>query len=92
VCRKTWFEAMPETDEQRRATAHLVRYVQRQALTRTFVSVAAETGLDEKSVRNWFHDSIAELEHAISRPTPQVMGLDKIYLLGQPRAVFTDLQ
>jgi len=92
VCRKTWFEALPETDEQRRATARLVRYVQKQSLTRTFVSVAAETGLDEKSVRDWFADSVAELERLTPRPTPQIMGLDEIYLLGQPRAVFTDLE
>lgn len=92
ACRKTWFEALPETDEQRRATARLVRYIQKQSLTRTFVAVAAETGLDEKSVRNWFHDSIAELERTTPRPTPQVMGLDEIYLLGQPRAVFSDLE
>ena len=92
ACRKTWFEALPEVDERCFATARLVRYVQRQALTRPFVSVAAETGIDEKTVRIWFHDSIADLERAMPRSTPQVMGLDEIYLLGQPRAVFTDLK
>ncbi len=92
VCRKTWFEILPEVDEQRRATARLVRYVQKQSLTRTFVSVAAETGLDERSVRNWFADAVAELERITHRPTPQIMGLDEIYLLGQPRAVFTNLE
>jgi len=91
-CRKTWVEELPQTDEQRRATTRLVRYVQRQALTRTFVAVAAETGLDEKTARNWFADSIAELQHATPLPTPRIMGLDEIYLLGQPRAVFTDLE
>jgi transposase len=92
ACHKTWFEALPEIDEQRRATARLVRYVQKQSLTRIFVSVAAETGLDERSVRNWFQDSVAELERTTPRPTPHVMGVDEIYLLGQPRAVFTDLE
>ena len=43
-------------------------------------------------MRLWFHDSIADLEQVMSRPTPQVMGLDEIYLLSQPRAVFTDLK
>jgi len=92
ACRKTWFEALPEVDERYFATARLVRYVQRQALTRPFVAVAAETGIDEKTARLWFHDSIAELEQALPRSMPQVMGLDEIYLLGQPRAVFTDLK
>lgn len=54
--------------------------------------MAAETGLDERSVRNWFADAIAELERITPRPTPHVMGLDEIYLLGQPRAMFTDLE
>jgi transposase len=92
ACRKTWFEALPEVDERYFATARLVRYVQRQALTRPFVAVAAETGIDEKTARLWFHDSIADLEQATPRSTPQVLGLDEIYLLGQPRAVFTDLK
>ncbi len=91
-CRKTWFEALPEVDERYFATARLVRYVQRQALTRPFVAVAAETGIDEKTARIWFHDSIANLEQAMPRSTPQVLGLDEIYLLGQPRAVFSDLK
>ena len=92
ACHKTWFEVLPETDEQRRATVRLVHYVQKQSLTRTFVSVAAEIGLDERSVRNWFADSVASLERITPRPTPQIMGLDEIYLLGRPRAVFTDIE
>jgi transposase len=67
----TWFEALPEADERCRVTVRLVRSVQRQALTRTFVSLAAETGLDEKSVRNWFHHSITELERITPGLTPQ---------------------
>ena len=92
VCKKTWFAPLANVDERRFATSRLVRYVQRQALTRTFVAVAAEIGLDEKTVRLWFADSIATLSRVKQEPTPRIMGLDEIYLLGQPRAVFTNLE
>jgi transposase len=73
-------------------SVHIFKDWAEMPLVASDVSVAAETGLDERSVRNWFTASVAELERMTPRPTPQIMGLDEIYLLGQPRAVFTDLE
>ena len=92
ICRKTWFVPLSEVDEHRFATSRLVRYVQRQSLTRTFVALAIETGLDEKSIRNIFHDYVAELERTVPCVTPTIMGMDELHLLGQARGMITDLQ
>ncbi len=39
-------------------TIRLIDSIQRQSLRRTFVSIAAEVGLDEKTIRNVFHDGL----------------------------------
>jgi transposase len=92
VCRKTWFEVLPEVDEHRSATSRLVRYVQYQSLFRSFVSLAAECGLDEKSVRTIFHEYVLELEQVMQQSTPRVLGLDELHLMGKPRAMITDVE
>lgn len=92
TCRKTWFEDLPEIDEHRSATLRLIRYLQQQSLARPFVQLAAECGLDEKSVRTIFHDHVGELERTVHVPTPVIMGMDELYLLGQPRGMITDVK
>jgi transposase len=91
-CQKTWFEPLPEVDERRQATSRLVRYIQRQALRRTFVALALEVGVDEKTIRNIFHDHITELEQARRIEAPFALGIDELHLLGQPRGMLTDLE
>ena len=91
ACRKTWFEVFPHIDEHRSATTRLIEYVQMHSLTRTFVAIAAECGLDEKTVRNIFQEYIQELERTTHLVTPVVMGIDEVHLLGQPRGIITDV-
>lgn len=91
-CRKTWFEPLSGVDERRFATLRLVRYIQQQSLCRTYVSLATECGLDEKSIRNLFHDAVQELEQTVQIATPTIMGMDELYLLGKARGMITDLE
>ncbi|WP_236064978.1 hypothetical protein [Reticulibacter mediterranei] len=65
-------------DEHRSATCRLIRYVQQQSLFRPFVALAAEVGLDEKSVRTIFHNYVEELEQVMQQSTPRVLGLDEL--------------
>ncbi len=92
ICKKTWFEPLSGVDERRFATLRLVRYIQQQSLTRTFAAIALECGLDEKSIRNLFHDYVEELERSVQIATPVIMGMDELHLLGQMRGVITDVQ
>ena len=51
ACGRTFLEPLPDMDEGHAATKRPVVYVQREALRRTFVSVAEDVGLAESTVR-----------------------------------------
>jgi transposase len=51
-CGKIFLEALPDIDTHHRATQRLIEYIRQQALRRTFVSIAAEVGFSEGSIRN----------------------------------------
>ncbi len=55
-CRKTFMEVFPEMDEVRSMTRRLRVYIEQQALRRSFISVADEVGVHEKTVRTIFRE------------------------------------
>lgn len=91
-CRSTFYEALFCVDERRAITERLSEWVAQQSLKRTFVDIAGEVGLDEKTVRNILHDWIAVWEKRYHRQTPRYMGIDEIHLIGKPRAVITNVE
>src|SRR5260370_31254981 len=44
TCDRTFFEAVPEMDEHHFLTKRLTAYIEREALRRTFTSIASEVG------------------------------------------------
>lgn len=91
TCSKTFYESLPDMDERRPMTSRLVKWVGKQAIKRTFASIAEEVGIDEKSVRSIFRDYINDLEKTVRFETPQWMGIDEIHLI-KPRGVITNIQ
>jgi transposase len=75
-----------------RRTKRLVAYVQREALRRTFVSVADEVGLAESTVRRIFAEHTQALDAARPLITPDWLGGDEIQLGGRRRCVLTNVQ
>ena len=67
ACGKTCMEVIPAADEKRDMTQRLVKWVGSQSMMRTFASVAEETGLDEKTIRNIFRNHINVLEAQLNR-------------------------
>jgi transposase-like protein len=55
-CGKTFMEALPEIDEARSITRRLRSYVEQESLKRSFVSIADEVGIHEKTVRRIFRE------------------------------------
>jgi transposase len=51
-CGKTFLELLPDMDGHHRATKRLVAYIRREVHSRSFVSIAAEVGMSEGSIRN----------------------------------------
>ena len=91
-CGKTFMEVLPAVNAKREMTDRLVRWIGQQSLKRTFASLADETGLDEKTIRNIFRDYINELEQQFRFETPKWMGIDEIHIINKPRCVVSNIQ
>lgn len=91
-CGKTFFEPLPEIDAKRQVTTRLEQYINKRCFKYSFLSIAQEIGLDEKTVRNIFHDHIIKIESDIKFEAPVFMGIDEIKVVGKPRAVITNVQ
>jgi len=70
-CGKTFMEALPAVNARREMTEQLCRWTGQQSLKRTFASIAEETDLDEKTIRNIFRDYVNELEALFRFETPK---------------------
>lgn len=91
-CQQTFLERLDHTiDEKRNATKRLVKYIEKQSLKRTFVSIAEDVGLNEKTVRNIFRDYVNQLEREIQFETPKWLGIDEIHII-KPRCVITNVE
>jgi transposase len=90
-CTKTFYEALPDVDEKRLMTNRLVDWIGKQAIKRTFTSIADEVGIVEGTVRSIFRDYINKLERAVRFETPKWMGIDEIHLI-KPRGVISNIE
>ena len=91
-CRKTMFEPLAAMDGKRLATRRLIDYLHQHVFRETFAALARRVALDEKTVRNVFEDHVAELETTIRFHTPRVMGIDELKIVGDYRAVLTNIE
>src|SRR5258707_10110749 len=55
-CGKTFVETLPEIDPVRLMTQRLRAYVEQESLKRSFLSIADDVGIHEKTVRRIFRD------------------------------------
>lgn len=92
ACGKTLLEPMPHMDGRRLATERLVRYVEERCLQETFAALARDVGLDDKTIRHIFDDYVARLQQTIKFQTPEVLGIDELKIIGQTRAMITDIR
>jgi len=90
-CSKTFYETLPDVDGKRLMTTRLTLWMGKQAVKRTFASIAEEVGCTEFTVRAVFNDYINELEKTVRFETPKWMGIDEIHLI-KPRGVITNIQ
>jgi transposase len=90
-CQKTFSERLPEVDERRSMTRRLVTWIGKQAVKRTFSSIAEEVGVTEGTIRLVFKDYVSDVEKTFRFETPKWMGIDEIHLI-KPRGVITNIQ
>ncbi len=91
-CGKTCFEPVADLDGKRQATSRLVRFVQDRCQQETFSSLAKQVGLDEKTVRHVFQDFVEAMQAKIRFRTPTVLGIDEIKVIGDYRAILTNIE
>jgi len=91
-CGRTIMEPLPDMDERRQATKRLIAFIEKQSLSRTFASLADETGLDEKTIRNIFRDYVNRLEREVRFETPKYLGIDEIHIIKKPRCVISNIE
>lgn len=92
-CQSTFREQYEDVmDDNRFMTKRLVSYIEKQSLKRTFVSLAEELGVDEKTIRSIFRDYINRLEEQVQIETPKWLGIDEIHILSKPRCVITNIE
>jgi transposase len=91
-CERTAFEPLPAIADGRRMTKRLVAWIGAQSLRHVFASIGEETGVDEKTVRNIFHDYVRDLEASTTFATPRWLGIDEIHVLKRPRCVLTNVE
>jgi len=89
-CGKTFMEALPAINAKPEMTERLCRWIGQQSLKRAFASIADDTGLDEKTIRNIFRDYVNELEAQFRFETPKWMDIDEIHLI-RPRCVISNI-
>lgn len=90
-CSKTFSERLPEVDERRSMTRRLVDWIGKQAVRRTFSSIAEDVGVTEGTIRLVFKDYVSDVEKTFRFETPKWMGIDEIHLI-KPRGVITNIE
>ncbi len=92
ACGKTLFEPLPAMDSKRLATIRLVQHIERHCLRKTFAELSREVGVDDKTIRHIFDDYVAHLKETVHYETPQVLGIDELKIVGQYRAMLTNIE
>ncbi|WP_150138579.1 ISL3 family transposase [Candidatus Enterovibrio escicola] len=91
-CNKTFYELVSRKDEKRRMTKRLIEYIARESQKRTFLSIADDIGVDEKTIRNIFQDYCEREEERLKCEMPKWLGIDEIHIIKKPRCVLTNIE
>lgn len=91
-CGKTLFEPLSAMDDKRLMTVRLVKYIESHCLKKTFADISREVGVNDKTIRHIFDDHVGNLKATVHFETPEVLGIDELNIVGQHRAMITNVQ
>lgn len=69
-----------------------VEAIEEQSMSKTFLEVAENVGVDEKTVMNVFKDYVSFKEREYLFETPKWLGIDEIHIIRKPRLVLTNVE
>ena len=77
-CRATHYQTAESIDTNHLMTKRLVKYINQKAYQEMFTSLAAEIGVDEKTIRNVFSNNVEGQLRQLHIETPAVLGIDEV--------------
>ena len=86
-CKKTFMQELPAMAAHRMMTQRLVRWVGEKAVSSTFVSIAAEIGVNEKTVRAVFGDFMNDMRRMVRMNAGPSMAIVPAVILNSSRYV-----
>ncbi len=92
ACGKTSFQPLSDMNKKHAITERLLVYINKEATKRTFVSVADDTGIHERTVRRLFAQELVRLESEIKFETPRWLGIDEVHLVNRARCILTNVE
>lgn len=92
ACSKTSFQPLADMDKNHSATLRLLAYIGKESMKRTFVSVADDTGIHERTVRRLFALEVARLDSEVNFETPRWLGIDEVHLVRKARCILTNVE
>jgi len=92
ACKKTSFQPLPDMNKQHAISERLLLYIGKESMRRTFVSVADDTGIHERTVRRLFSQEVARLESEVKFETPRWLGIDEVHLVKRARCILTNVE
>ncbi|MEQ3622818.1 MAG: ISL3 family transposase [Marinobacter sp.] len=92
ACKTTFRPQLPEMVDGFRMTLRLYEYLEKESFNHPYTFVAAQTGLDEKTVRDIFSARAEFLGRWHRFETPRILGIDELYLNKRYRCILTNIE
>jgi transposase len=92
ACKKTSFQPLPDMADHHSSTKRLLAYIGKESMKRTFVGVADDTGIHERTIRRLFALEVARLESEVHFETPRWLGIDEVHLVKRARCILTNVE
>ena len=92
ACKKTSFQPLPDMADHHSSTKRLLAYIGKESMKRTFVGVADDTGIHERTVRRLFAIEVARLDQEVKFETPRWLGIDEVHLVKRARCILTNVE
>jgi transposase len=91
-CKKTFVQNVNEIADKMRITKRLVTYIEKQCIEKPFLTISQNIGVDENIVREIFTKYAEREQKKQCIPTPEVLGIDDVYIEKKARCVMTDIK
>lgn len=91
-CRLSFTQTVDQIADKNNLTKRLVSYIERKCIDETFAWISRDTGVDENTISSILTEFMENNEASMTFPTPEVLGIDGVYIKKKDRCIMTDLK